>query len=100
MSAFGGYDNDDVRVKGHDGSDGGILIGAIDDALKTIHPKKQINLWEQAQIRILHDAMVYPLFNVNQCSLRRDYVNYGHPLTSTLSGYPQFNEKTRIKKID
>ncbi len=69
----------------------------IDDALKTIHPKMQINLWEQAQIRILHDAMVYPLFNVNQCSLRRDYVDYGHPLISTLAGYTQFNEKTSIK---
>ncbi|MCP4720342.1 MAG: hypothetical protein GY860_12860, partial [Desulfobacteraceae bacterium] len=69
----------------------------IDDALKTIHPKMQINLWEQAQIRILHDAMVYPLFNANQCSLRRDYVDYGHPLISTLAGYPQFNENTSIK---
>jgi peptide/nickel transport system substrate-binding protein len=69
----------------------------LDDALKTISPKTQINLWEQAQIRILHDAMVYPLFNINQCTVRRDTVDYGHPLISTLAGYPLFNEKTRIK---
>jgi peptide/nickel transport system substrate-binding protein len=68
----------------------------LDDALKTIHPKKQIHLWEQAQIRILHDAMVYPLFNINQCTIRRDTVDYGHPLISTLAGYPLFSEKTRI----
>jgi peptide/nickel transport system substrate-binding protein len=70
----------------------------IDDALKTIHPKEQIKLWEQAQIRVLHDAMVYPLFNVNQCSVRRDYVIYGHSLASTLASYPQFDEKTRINR--
>jgi len=68
----------------------------IDDALKTIDPKLQVSLWEQAQIRILHDAMVYPLFNVNECSVRRGYVNYGHTLISTLAGYPQFNENTHI----
>ena len=72
----------------------------LDDALKTINPKKQINLWEQAQIRILHDAMVYPLFNVNQCTVRRDTVDYGHPLISTLAGYPLFSEKTRIMIAD
>ena len=70
----------------------------LDDALKTISPKKQINLWEQAQIRILHDAMVYPLFNINQCTVRRNTVDYGHPLISTLAGYPLFSEKTRIKR--
>ncbi len=68
----------------------------LDDALHEIHPQHQINLWKQAQIRILHDAMVYPLFNVNQCSVRRDHVDYGHPLISTLSGYPQFTEKTML----
>jgi peptide/nickel transport system substrate-binding protein len=72
----------------------------LDDALKTIGPKKQIHLWEQAQIRILHDAMVYPLFNINQCTVRRATVDYGHPLISTLAGYPQFSEKTRIITTD
>jgi peptide/nickel transport system substrate-binding protein len=72
----------------------------LDDAIKTISPKKQINLWEQAQIRILHDAMVYPLFNINQCTVRKDTVDYGHPLISTLAGYPLFSEKTRIIKTD
>jgi len=72
----------------------------LDDALKTISPKKQINLWEQAQIRILHDAMVYPLFNINQCTVRRDTVDYGHPLISTLAGYPLFSEKTQIITTD
>jgi len=71
----------------------------LDDALKAINPRQQINLWEQAQIKILHDIMVYPLFNVNNCCVRREYVDYGHPLTTTLAGYPQFNEKTRILKI-
>ncbi len=70
----------------------------IDNAFTTIHPNQQINLWEQAQIRILYDAMVYPLFDINDCALRQDYVDYGHPLISSLAGYPQFNEKTCINK--
>jgi peptide/nickel transport system substrate-binding protein len=68
----------------------------LDDALQSVHPKRQINLWEQAQIRILHDAMVYPLFDINQCTVRRDTVDYGNLLISTLAGYPLFSEKTRI----
>lgn len=69
----------------------------IDDARVEINPQKQIALWEQAQIKLLTDAVIYPLFIVKQACTRRDYVNYGHPLINTLAGYPQFNEKTRLR---
>lgn len=68
----------------------------LDDALVTIDPKEQTLLWEHAQIRLLHDFMVFPLFVANHCVVSRDYVDYGHPLISSLAGYPQFNEKTRL----
>jgi len=68
----------------------------LDDALATVDPKHQIMLWEQAQIKLLSDVVVFPLFDINQLSVRRDYVQYGHPIHSSLSDYPQFNENTRL----
>lgn len=70
----------------------------LDDALGTVDPKRQIMLWEQAQIKLLNDKVVYPLFDINQLSVRRDYVHYDHPVHSSLSDYPQFNEKTRLER--
>ncbi|MCP4020829.1 MAG: hypothetical protein GY729_03205 [Desulfobacteraceae bacterium] len=70
----------------------------LDDARYEIDPLKQVNLWHQAQIKILNDHMVYPLFLINQICVRRDYVDYGHELVTTLTGYPQFTEKVRLKK--
>ncbi len=67
----------------------------LDDALATIDPKRQVMLWEQAQIKLLSDAVVFPLFDINQLSVRRNSVQYGHPVHSSLSDYPQFTEKTR-----
>ena len=70
----------------------------IEDARLEIDPEKQINLWEQAQIRILSDIAAYPLMFTRQVYARRSYVDYGHPLSSTMALYPQFTENTRIIK--
>lgn len=68
----------------------------IEDARLEISPEKQINLWAQAQIRILNDVAALPIMFLKQCFARRVGVHYGHPLISTMSLYPQFTEKTRI----
>lgn len=68
----------------------------IEAARLEIYPHKQINLWMQAQIRILNDAAAYPLFCVNQCYARRSYVDYGHKLIAAMALYPQITEKTRL----
>ena len=68
----------------------------LDHALTTTDPRRQVMLWEQAQIKLLSDVMVFPLFDANQCSVRRTHVDYGHPLQSSLADYPLFNEKTRL----
>ncbi|MCG8550153.1 MAG: ABC transporter substrate-binding protein [Desulfobacterales bacterium] len=101
--------NADVYLRGFFHSDSRVVIGSrpntnfsqydkvdnlIDDARAAIDPQKQIALWEQVQIRIMSDAVIYPVFIVKQSCTRRDYVNYGHELINTLAGYPQFNEKT------
>ncbi len=68
----------------------------LDDARSEIDPKKQIRLWEQAQIRILHEALVYPLLDIKNCFAKRPNLDYGHDLITTLAGYPQFDERTSL----
>ncbi len=69
----------------------------IEAARMEIDPEKQINLWIQAQIKILDDMAAYPIMYTKQCYVRRETVDYGHPLISTMALYPQFTEKTKIR---
>jgi len=70
----------------------------LDNAVVAIDPEYQVRLWEQAQIKILSDAIVYPLFDINQCVVRKKAVHYGHPLISSPAQYPQFTESTYLEK--
>jgi peptide/nickel transport system substrate-binding protein len=69
----------------------------IEAARREIDPQKQIQLWVQAQIRILDDVAAYPIMYTKQCYARRALVDYGPPLNSTMALYPQFTERTRLK---
>ncbi|MCA1784899.1 MAG: ABC transporter substrate-binding protein, partial [Desulfobacteraceae bacterium] len=71
----------------------------LDDARSEIDPKKQIRLWEQAQIRILHEALVYPLLDIKNIFAKRPNLDYGHELKTTLAGYPQFDERTSLSPL-
>ena len=66
----------------------------IEDARLEINPAKQLNLWGQAQVMIMSDMVAYPVMYTNQGYARKTYVDYGHPLLSTMALYPQFTEKT------
>jgi len=68
----------------------------IEAARLEINPEKQVNLWVQAQIRLLADMAAYPVMFAKQGYLRTTNVQYGHPLVSTMALYPQFTEKTWI----
>ncbi|MBW2041511.1 MAG: hypothetical protein JRI76_05690 [Deltaproteobacteria bacterium] len=68
----------------------------IEAARAEIDPESQIRLWVHAQIKILSDAVAYPLFSLIQCQLRGRHVDYGHPLKSSMALYPQFTEATRM----
>ncbi len=70
----------------------------IEQARVELDPDKQIELWKQAQIKLLEDMVSYPLQYQNQVTARRDYVDYGHELKSVLALYPQITENTRIVK--
>jgi peptide/nickel transport system substrate-binding protein len=68
----------------------------IEDARLEINPAKQLNLWGQAQIKILSDMAAYPVMLTIQGYARKTRVDYGHRLLSTMALYPQFTEKTRL----
>lgn len=70
----------------------------IEKARLEIDPQKQVFLWQQAQIKILSDAVAYPVMYSKMSCPRWDYVDYGHPLYSSMALYPQFTEKTRLLK--
>ena len=68
----------------------------IEDARLEIYPERQINLWKQAQIRILSDMAAYPLLYSRQMFARKSTVDYGHSLESTMALYPQITERTKL----
>jgi peptide/nickel transport system substrate-binding protein len=70
----------------------------IEAARLEIDPERQIQLWVQAQIRILDDMAAFPIMYSKQCYARRTIVDYGHSLVSTMALYPQFTENTRLKR--
>ena len=45
---------------------------------------------------IMSDMAAYPVMYTIQGYARKRYVDYGHPLESTMALYPQFTEKTRL----
>ena len=71
----------------------------IEGARLAVDPNAQISLWQQAQIRILHDVAAYPIMYTKQCYVRQEAVDYGHPLVNTMALYPQFTENTRLPPI-
>ena len=68
----------------------------IEGARVEIDPDVQIQMWKDAQIKIMEDMVSYPLQYQNQVTARHDYVDFGHELKSVLALYAQFTENTRI----
>ncbi|MFT4038634.1 MAG: ABC transporter substrate-binding protein [Thermomicrobiales bacterium] len=74
--------------------------GAIDDlilqARAETDAEKQAEIWKQANIQLLKDAVAMPLHYQNQVYARSPKVDYGHELVSSLALYPQITELTTI----
>jgi len=74
--------------------------GGIDElileARAETDPEKQDELWKQANIQVLKDAVAMPLHYQNQVYARNPKVDYGHELISSLALYPQITELTTI----
>jgi peptide/nickel transport system substrate-binding protein len=68
----------------------------IETARTARRPADQVRFWKQAQIKLLEDAVAYPLHYVNLVYARRTNVDYGHVLKAAMALYPQFTENTRL----
>ncbi len=96
------YHSDSVVVTGAKPDTNFSHVTDLDDMIVAarveLDADKQIQLWKDAQIKILEDMIAYPLQYQNQVTARHDYVDYGHVLKSALALYPQITENTSINK--
>lgn len=94
------FHSDSIVVKGKNPDTNFSHYNKVDDlivmARQEMDQQKQIRLWEYAQTEILEDMVAYPLHCRKRIFFRRDYVDYGHTLNSSVALYPQITEKTRL----
>ncbi|GAB4534307.1 MAG: ABC transporter substrate-binding protein [Anaerolineae bacterium] len=74
----------------------------IDDLIEAARvetdPEKQVQMWKDAQIKILEDMVAYPLHYQQQVYARSNAVDYGHDLVSVLALYPGIDETTTLER--
>ena len=94
------YHSDSIVVTGTKPDTNFSHYDQIDDMIEAarveLDPDKQVQMWKDAQIKILEDMVSYPLQYQNQVTARHDYVDFGHELKSVLALYAQITEDTRI----
>lgn len=70
----------------------------IEGARVETDPDKQIEMWKEAQIKILEDMVAKPLQYQQQVYARSEAVDYGHDLVSVLALYPGVDETTTLNR--
>jgi len=82
-------------------ADGDSIIDTIDNLIEAarveVNPGKQVNIWKEAQVKILRDMVAYPILDIGYLFARRPYVDWGYKLISVADG-PKATENTRITK--
>jgi peptide/nickel transport system substrate-binding protein len=68
----------------------------IEAARQETDKKKQIQIWKQAQMKLLENAASYPLYLLKLVFARNKGVVWGYDLKTTIALYPQINELTNI----
>jgi peptide/nickel transport system substrate-binding protein len=69
----------------------------IDAARWELDAKKQIKLWEDAQIQVLKDVAVLPSIRLKYDFPMKSYIDLGYPLEFSWETYsPPITEKTRV----
>jgi len=61
-------------------------------------PAKQVQMWKDAQVKILEDMVAYPIQYQSQVYARSTAVDFGHELKSVLALYPGIDETTHFVK--
>ncbi|TMI84686.1 MAG: twin-arginine translocation signal domain-containing protein [Bacillati bacterium ANGP1] len=70
----------------------------IDRARVETSAVRQVELWKEAQIKILQDMAAYPVSYANQVYARASGLDYGHALKSVLALYPGIDETTQVRR--
>jgi peptide/nickel transport system substrate-binding protein len=70
----------------------------IEKARVEIDPNKQKALWAEAQVKIMEDAVAVPLCITKFVFARKNYVDLGYEMKSTLTLVPTIKETTDIRK--
>jgi len=68
----------------------------LDAAEKTVDVDKKIKAWEEAQRKIMDDAVACPLYIYRRCWVKKKWVELGYDLTSNLEYSPLLSEKSRM----
>jgi peptide/nickel transport system substrate-binding protein len=94
------YHSDSIVVTGAKPDTNFSHYAGIDDMIEAARveqdPDKQVEMWKEAQIKLLDEMISYPLLYMSQVTARHDYVDFGHELKSALALYPQIDETTRV----
>jgi len=70
----------------------------IDAAAKELDPAKRMELWKEAQEKIIAHVCSVPLFEQKLVWARRTTLDYGYQLDGSLSYGPLITEQTTLKK--
>jgi peptide/nickel transport system substrate-binding protein len=96
------YHSDSIVVTGAKPDTNFSHYDQIDDMIETargeLDADAQVQMWKDAQIKLLEEMVTYPLQYQNQVTARHDYVDFGHELKSVLALYAQITENTSINK--
>jgi peptide/nickel transport system substrate-binding protein len=94
------YHSDSIVVTGAKPDTNFSHYDQIDDLIEAARvatsAEEQIDLWKQAQTKILEDMVSKPLHFQQQVYARSEAVDYGHDLISVLALYPGITEKTTL----
>lgn len=94
------YHSDSIVVTGAKPDTNFSHYTGIDDLIERARVETdaelQVALWKEAQREILEYLAAYPLFMLKYVFARKDYVEWGYELKSTVALYPQVTEATRI----
>ena len=82
-------------------ADGDGTVDSIDDLIQAarveVDPAKQVNLWKEAQTKILRNMVSYPILDIGYLFARKPSLDWGFKLVSIADG-PKPTEKTQILK--
>lgn len=74
------------------------IDGLIEQARAEVDPQRQVQLWQQAQRRIMTDLPAYPLYVLQLVLVRKPYVQLGYQPESSLALFYEFNERTALRR--